>query len=71
MSQQHGIIMSVEAIEYILKCIYKRYNYASMEIDEESGLIHGRIQKYTDAHLCLRTGNDSETSWKSDAGPFP
>jgi len=53
MSQQHGIIMSVEAIEYICKCLHKRYDYASMEIDEESGLIHGRIQKYIDArYVC-------------------
>lgn len=36
--------------EYICKCLHKRYDYASMEIDEESGLIHGGIQKYIDAH---------------------
>ena len=54
-SQQHGIITSVEAIEYIFKCIHIRYDYAFMEIDEESGLIRGRIQKYIDArYVCAR-----------------
>jgi hypothetical protein len=54
MSQQHGIIMSVGAIEYIFKCIHKGYDYASMEIDDESGLIHDRIQKYADARDVCR-----------------
>jgi hypothetical protein len=49
MSQQHGIIASVEVTEYIFKCIHIRYDYASMAIHEESGSIHGGIQKYIDA----------------------
>jgi hypothetical protein len=45
----------MEAIEYIFKCIHVRHDYASMEIDEESGLIRGRIQKNIDAHyVCAR-----------------
>jgi len=44
MSQQHGINMSVEAIEYICKCLHKRYDYASMEIVKESGLICGNSE---------------------------
>jgi hypothetical protein len=39
MSQQHGIITSVEVL----------YDYASLAIYEESGSIHGGIQKYIDA----------------------
>jgi len=55
MSQQHGIITSVEITEYIFKCIHTRYDYASMEIYEESGSIHGGIQKYIDARcVCAR-----------------
>lgn len=45
----------MEAIEYIFKCIHIRYDYASMEIDEESGLIRCGIQKYIDVrYICAR-----------------
>lgn len=45
--------MLVEAVEYIFQCIHERYDYASMEIDKESGLIHGGVQKYIDTrYIC-------------------
>jgi hypothetical protein len=50
MCEQVGVITSVEAIEYIFKCVYTGYDYASMEIDGESGLISGGIPKYIDAY---------------------